>query len=148
MPFSVTTSIEIDAPPERVWEVLTDFAGYQEWNPFIFSASGSATPGETLLMRFRDLKGRVTTFSPTVVAAVPGRELRWLGKLVHARLFAGEHQFYLRPLDGDRTRLEHREDFTGLLMPLLRPRMRRWTAPQFPVMDKALARVAESAPGA
>jgi len=29
------TDIEIDAPVERVWEVLTDFDRFPDWNPFI-----------------------------------------------------------------------------------------------------------------
>jgi uncharacterized protein YndB with AHSA1/START domain len=29
------SSIDIDARPERVWEVLTDFGGYPEWNPLM-----------------------------------------------------------------------------------------------------------------
>jgi Polyketide cyclase / dehydrase and lipid transport len=29
------SSIDIDAGPERVWEVLTDFGAYPEWNPFM-----------------------------------------------------------------------------------------------------------------
>ena len=36
----VTSSIEIAASPERVWQVLTDFASYPKWNPFILSLSG------------------------------------------------------------------------------------------------------------
>jgi uncharacterized protein YndB with AHSA1/START domain len=34
--------IEIDAHAERVWQVLTDFRTYAEWNPFMTQASGIA----------------------------------------------------------------------------------------------------------
>jgi uncharacterized protein YndB with AHSA1/START domain len=27
------TEVEIAAPPERIWEILTDFAAYPDWNP-------------------------------------------------------------------------------------------------------------------
>lgn len=29
-----TNTVEVDAPIERVWEVLEDVAGYGKWNPF------------------------------------------------------------------------------------------------------------------
>ena len=40
------TSIDIDAPPQRVWDVLLDLRAWQEWNPFIPFITG--TPGGTL----------------------------------------------------------------------------------------------------
>ena len=36
----VFSEIDIQAPAERVWQVLTDFASYPEWNPFIRRING------------------------------------------------------------------------------------------------------------
>ncbi len=38
------TEIIVEAPAERVWELLTDFASYPQWNPFIRNISGLPTP--------------------------------------------------------------------------------------------------------
>src|SRR5215203_2726077 len=32
--------VEVEASPERVWEVLADFAAYRQWNPFITQVPG------------------------------------------------------------------------------------------------------------
>src|SRR6266571_1159629 len=44
----VSAEIEIEAPAERVWEVLTDFAKFPEWNPFIRQMSGEVRTGAQL----------------------------------------------------------------------------------------------------
>jgi uncharacterized protein YndB with AHSA1/START domain len=40
VPRQLKAEIEIQAPAERVWAVLTDFGAYHEWNPFIYQAAG------------------------------------------------------------------------------------------------------------
>ena len=76
------THIEINAPAKRVWEVLTDFASYSQWNPFIRHISGRLAPGERLQTRLAPPGGRAMTFKPKVLTAEPNRELRWLGHLL------------------------------------------------------------------
>jgi hypothetical protein len=112
----LTSSIEIDASPERVWSVLTDFASYGEWNPFIRSIEGEPVVGSRLQVRIAPPGGRAMTFKPTVTVVDPSLELRWLGRLLLPGLFDGEHRFRLEPLDGDRTRFVQSERFSGILV--------------------------------
>lgn len=37
---SISTEIEIAAPPATIWAVLTDYERYPEWNPFLTKISG------------------------------------------------------------------------------------------------------------
>jgi hypothetical protein len=72
---------EIDAPASTVWQVLTDFEAYPEWNPFIRQINGTAATGDQLTVKMVAGKTAVT-FSPTVLAVQPERELRWKGILL------------------------------------------------------------------
>ena len=113
------TEIEIDAPPERVWQVLTDFAAYPEWNPFIRSIEGEPEVGSRLKVRIELPGGRGMTFRPTVQAAESARELRWLGRLLLPGLVDGEHRLALEPLADARSRFIQSERFSGLLVGLI-----------------------------
>jgi hypothetical protein len=122
---TLETAIEIEAPPARVWRVLSDFAAYPAWNPFIRRIEGDARPGARLTVVIQPVGGRGMTFRPTVLVAEPERELRWLGRLVVAGLFDGEHGFRLEARGAGGTRFVQREVFRGLLVPLL---ARTWIA--------------------
>ncbi|WP_411965077.1 SRPBCC family protein [Haloferax sp. YSMS24] len=134
----LTTSIEIDAPPERVWDVLVDFDHYDEWNPFMRIA-GRANVGATLVVHLMPPGGRESVFEPDVTRCEKHREFRWLGHLVLPGLFDGEHQFRLEPLDGgDRTRLVHAETFSGILAGLIFRFIGEETKAGFEAMNEAL----------
>jgi hypothetical protein len=137
------SEIDVHATPERVWQVLTDFAAYPQWNPFITRADGEARRGRRLTLRMQPAGGRATTFRPTVLEAAQGRELRWLGRLLVPGLFDGEHRFTIRPLGDGQVRLVQQEDFRGLLVPLLAGSLDRRTLPAFEQMNQALKRRAE-----
>ncbi|WP_255150408.1 SRPBCC domain-containing protein [Halorarius halobius] len=108
------TAIDIDAPADVVWAVLTDFDAYPEWNRYT-RVDGEAVAGTTLEVAPGPDANRVPTFRPEILRA-DGGELRWLGHLIVPGLFDGEHRFVVEPLDGDRSRLVQSEQFRGLLV--------------------------------
>lgn len=138
VPYTIRASIEIQATPEQVWSVLTDLDAYDEWNPFIVSSSGTVEVGATLTNTMRDATGE-TTFTPTVLTATPGHELRWLGKLGPGAVFDGEHAFLIESIGPGRVRLTQTERFTGVLVPFFRGQLHNKTLPQFHAMNQALA---------
>jgi len=120
MSAAISTTIDIDASPQAVWDVLTDFAAYGNWNPFMDRAEGTPEVGAKLVIQMTGNGGRGMTFKPTVLAAIPGQELRWLGKLGVGGLFDGEHSFVLTPNADGTTHLTHGERFSGILVALMK----------------------------
>lgn len=109
--FSAT--IDIGAPPEQVWAILTDLGRYSEWNPLFVEAAGNVAAGQRITLRSRHpANGRLMTVKPTITVAEPGIELRWASSL--PGLISGEHRFTLSAIDGG-TRLVQAESFRGLL---------------------------------
>jgi hypothetical protein len=133
----IETSIAIDASADRVWRVLVDFPSYPQWNPFIKSIDGEAAAGNQLTVRLQAPGGMAMTFRPRVLAASPGRELRWVGRLLVPGLFDGEHRFVIERTGADSCRLTQGETFTGILVGLFGRNLRA-TADGFDQMNQAL----------
>lgn len=112
----IETSIEIEAPPEKVWSLLTDFNGMATWNPFIKSISGTLAPGGRLAVHIVPPGKSGMRFKPTILAVKSERELRWFGRLLLPGVFDGEHYFLLEPVGLERTRLTQGEKFSGILV--------------------------------
>ncbi len=108
----------IDAPPGVVWRVLTDFASYPDWNPFILSIEGKPWVGTRLSVEIRPPGRKSMRFSPMVLRVAKDHELRWIGRVLIAGLFDGEHRFTIIP-EGDGSRFVQAEVFTGLLVPVV-----------------------------
>lgn len=140
---SIETTIEIDAPVERVWRVLIDFARFPQWSRFILSIQGEPRPGARLSARLDD-GGGAMQIRPEIMTCEP-HELRWRGVLGASFLFSGEHYFRLEALPGGSTRLTHGEVFGGLLVPLLWKRLDSRTRQGFQDFNTALRERAETA---
>ena len=139
----VKTQIEINAPAERVWSIMTDFAAFPQWNPFISNIEGAPTVGTKLRVRLTPPGGRAVTFKPRVRAVEANQELRWLGHLGIPGLFDGEHSFTIEPVGEGRVLFRHEECFGGLLLPMLKKMLDRETTSGFHAMNEALKKRAE-----
>jgi uncharacterized protein YndB with AHSA1/START domain len=58
------SSIDIEAPAEKVWELLIDFTAYPTWNPFITRAEGTVEVGGRLTLRMQPVGGSAVTYDP------------------------------------------------------------------------------------
>ena len=132
------TETVIDAPVERIWQVLMDFDSYPQWNPFIRSIRGKPVAGSRLEVELGAPGTRPMRFRPTVMAVVPNREFRWLGHLGIRGLFDGEHIFELSPPSSASTRFVQRERFRGIFLPFLARRLERDARRGFEEMNHAL----------
>ena len=137
----IETAIDIAAPTRAVGMVLIDFAAYPDWNPFIRRLQGEPRIGARLEVTVQPPGHRAMTFKPTVVAAEPGRELRWLGRVLMPGLFDGEHGSRLESVASG-CRFHHGETFSGLLVPLFASTLAA-TAEGFVAMNEALKRRVE-----
>ena len=137
------TEVEIQASDKRVWQLLTNFASFPQWNPFIRQAKGEAKVGARLEVHLQPSGASGMTFKPVVLKVEPNRELRWLGRLLMPGLFDGEHIFTIETLQADRIRFTQREAFTGLLVPLFARSLNADTRRGFEEMNQALKSRAE-----
>ena len=49
----------------------------------------------------------------------PGKEIRWVGRVLVPGLFDGEHYFKIEPLEDGKVRFIQGEKFTGVLVPFM-----------------------------
>ncbi|HUR16249.1 MAG TPA: SRPBCC domain-containing protein [Candidatus Limnocylindrales bacterium] len=142
---TIRSAIEIRAPRDAVWTVLTDFASYPEWNPHIRQVRGEPRVGRRLTIRSQPPSGRPVVLRPVVEVFDPPAELRWRSTFMARRLFSGEHGFKLESIADGRTRFMQDETVTGLLVPLY-ARLRLPSARQgFAEVNEALRTRAENA---
>jgi uncharacterized membrane protein len=117
--------IAIDAPIDRVWEVLAAIDRWPTWNPDVKSVSVDGPVEKGSSFRWKAGPG---TIRSTLEHVEPPRVIAWSGTTLGIR---ASHVWRLQALDG-RTRASTEESYEGLVARLLRRPLRK-------TLDKALA---------
>ena len=136
------TEIEIDAPRNQVWQVLTSFEEYPSWNPFLVQILGELQLAQELEITVMN-KSKKTSFRSVLIKVQDQESFEWQGSALMGA-FKGRHYFILEDLGNDQTRLIHGEHFSGLLSGLVLKFIGKDTEAGFKHMNEALKERAES----
>jgi hypothetical protein len=111
--YAVTRSV--NAPAQRVWDLLTDAPGYKRWNAAVVSIDGLIRAGSTIKLVSVANPGR--TFALKVTAMTPPQRMVWSGGMPFG-LFTGTRT-YLIESDHAGCRFSMSEVYTGPLSGLI-----------------------------
>lgn len=136
----IKTEIIIQASPETIWTILTDFDAYPQWNPFIVSIKGNAIKGNKIEISIYPPDGKPMTFKAKVLESKEKRELIWLGTFLFRGLFDGKHTFELIDNGNGTTTFVQRETFKGIFVWAFNTRK---TENGFHKMNQKLKEIAE-----
>jgi len=141
---TIRTTIDIGASPETVWRVLTHFPSYPKWNPCIREIHGATELGARLKMRIR-FSGKGSSWSTArVVRTIPASELHWRDRFLFGGLFDSVHAMIIVPNGVMGVKFIQREQFTGVLVPLVLPFVAKRRSRGFDRMNVALKKLAET----
>lgn len=113
---SFATAITIRAPAGRIWAILTDAAGYPSWTSTVERVVGTIAPGARITVYAKATPGRA--FPLQVRELEAERRMVWTGGLPLG-LFTGERTYSLTPCPPGLVEFAMREEFRGLLAPLI-----------------------------
>lgn len=137
---TIETSINIKASRKEIWDVLMDFKEYPQWNPFIKSIIGTPTIDMSLEITLPTM-----TFKPVVYTKKNEAYFSWKGKLWLKGILDGHHYFEIEEIAQNNCLFIHKEEFSGILVPLLKKKLLIDTRLGFEAMNKALKDKVETA---
>lgn len=139
----IVSQVLINASPEKVWTILTNFNDYKNWNPFIKSIVGNVEVGKKITARIEPPDASGMTFKPTVLVFQKNKEFRWIGYFIFKGLFDGEHKFELIDNKDGTTTFIQSEKFNGIMVPMFKKMLDINTVAGFKLMNNKLKELAE-----
>ncbi|MEM7134153.1 MAG: SRPBCC domain-containing protein [Chloroflexota bacterium] len=114
--WAVHTEIEIDASPQKVWQVLTDFEKIGEWSPALRGLRGELKDGAKVECDYF-WSGKVNKLTHTLIVE-DGVMFGWSDPVIP--LTKDYHVYKVSPIgDGQRTLFAQTDRITGLLSPII-----------------------------
>lgn len=111
--YSVHTEVTIDAPPEKVWAVLTDFEKLAEWSPGMVAFEGEFRQDGPAKVTFKIGIGQHTqNFDHPLVHFEEGRMFGWSAPLPMMHMH-DNHKYIVEPREDGKTQFIQSDQFVG-----------------------------------
>ncbi|MBW2697102.1 MAG: SRPBCC domain-containing protein [Deltaproteobacteria bacterium] len=120
MNFIIEESIDIEASPELVWEVLTDLPRYGEWNPFVVECASTLEPGDPIEMKVQIFDSFAQPQNEVIFEREHGRRICYGLAPMPLGSIASHRCHVVEPLPAGRTRYHSEFKLEGWLAPLVR----------------------------
>lgn len=140
----IESEIEIAAPADKVWAVITDIEQWSDFNSAIHASSGVAELGSvhTVTMRGENPGEVGPQYAPEIISVDEGKSYRWRAVMGAGIIFTNDKVFEVIPTDKG-TLLKHSEVFNGMMLPLMKGFMQEGVPPILDEMNQAFKAEAE-----
>ncbi len=111
---SVFTEIEINASPEEVWSVLTDWEKLEEWSSsFVGISVDNMVKGDSFNVYFKNpITGGRLEFERVCTEYEEGKQFSWSGELT-SHGFTDNHKFIVEPTESGTTLFKQEDGIHG-----------------------------------
>lgn len=108
----------IDASASEVWQVITDFDNYGDWNSFVSQCESSLVPGEAIKMRVHLLAFPIYQ-KETVLDYIPEKVFTY-GVSLPLMLLKSSRVHFVENINRQKVRYRSEFKLQGLLSPLVK----------------------------
>ncbi|MFK7826978.1 MAG: SRPBCC family protein [Oligoflexales bacterium] len=140
----VQTEIEISAPPEDVWKVLSNIDDWQNWSPVINKSQGTAALGSKVVITMcsKEEGKDGPKYSPVITKFDEPKSLHWRATMMAGIIFTNDKHIDLEKTDSG-TRVIHKELFSGIMAAMMGSHMEDGVPPILNKMNEALKQKVE-----
>lgn len=108
---TIHTEITIDAPPEQVWAVLTDWAALPEWSPTIQGVTGAVSDGAVVTVDYiNPSNDKLLNIEHTLIYE-DGGHFGWSDPVIAG--ITDDHRYRVEALPDGRTRFIQDDAISG-----------------------------------
>lgn len=140
-----SVKVQINAPAQLVWDILTDFEHYGDWNRFCPGFETTGKLGDPVYMQVR-MPGAENTFLVTeyLIAWEPCRLLSWEQRPTETNKDAARRDQYIESIDAERCTYVTTDIFLGVNADIIMREHGAWVKTGFDQIAEDLKKHAEA----